>query len=140
MQADQNQNVLNSVHQVVQSNVSKMYKKIDDIIQSAKLYVEEKPENGQKIVDHVTSYTKYMHKVIEQIIQSYSELLNSTVFGESNPLESIAESGKLNEDAGSLMGNMQPLLQEFKERFAQNIERARNATTKIQGLIAPLVQ
>ena len=132
MQAGQNQNVLNSVHQVVQSNVSKMYKKIDDIIQSAKSFVEERPENGQKIVDHVTSYTKYMHKVIEQIIQSYSTLLDGAVFGVNiNQDEALGqeESREVSE-----------LLQAFKAEFAQNIERAKNATNKIQSLLTPLVQ
>lgn len=135
MQAGQNQNVLNSVHQVVQSNVSKMYKKIDDIIQSAKSFVEENPQNGQKIVDHVTSYTKYMHKVIEQIIQSYSVLLESAVFGENNPMNQILPS-----EFHSKSKDIAQLLQDFKAEFAQNIERAKNATNKIQNLLTPLVQ
>ncbi len=135
MQAGQNQNVLNSVHQVVQSNVSKMYKKIDDIIQSAKSFVEERPENGQKIVDHVTSYTKYMHKVIEQIIQSYSTLLDGAVFGANNPMNQILPSEMQSEPR-----DVADLLQAFKTEFAQNIERAKNATNKIQSLLTPLVQ
>jgi hypothetical protein len=135
MQAGQNQNVLNSVHQVVQSNVSKMYKKIDDIIQSAKSFVEEKPQNGQKIVDHVTSYTKYMHKVIEQIIQSYSVLLEGAAFGNNNPMNQILPSEMQSESR-----DVSELLQEFKVEFAQNIERAKNATNKIQNLLTPLVQ
>jgi hypothetical protein len=136
MQAGQNQNVLNSVHQVVQSNVSKMYKKIDDIIQSAKSFVEEKPQNGQKIVDHVTSYTKYMHKVIEQIIQSYSVLLESAVFGKNNPMNQILPE----EMQSDSQQDIAQLLQNFKTEFAQNIERAKNATNKIQSLLTPLVQ
>ena len=150
MQAGQNQNILNSVHQVVQSNVSKMYKKIDDIIQSAKSFVEEKPQNGQKIVDHITSYTKYMHKVIEQIIQSYSVLLESAVFGKNNPINKLLASSKLNDsyDSQSTAAesdedsshDISKLLQEFKAEFAQNIERAKNATNKIQSLLTPLVQ
>ena len=135
MQAGQNQNVLNSVHQVVQSNVSKMYKKIDDIIQSAKSFVEDKPQNGQKIVDHVTSYTKYMHKVIEQIIQSYSVLLEGAAFGNNNPMNQILPSEMQSESR-----DVSELLQEFKVEFAQNIERAKNATNKIQNLLTPLVQ
>jgi len=136
MQAGQNQNVLNSVHQVVQSNVSKMYKKIDDIIQSAKSFVEEKPQNGQKIVDHVTSYTKYMHKVIEQIIESYSVLLDSAVFGKNNPMNQILPE----EMQSDSQQDIAQLLQNFKTEFAQNIERAKNATNKIQSLLTPLVQ
>lgn len=136
MQAGQNQNVLNSVHQVVQSNVSKMYKKIDDIIQSAKSFVEEKPQNGQKIVDHVTSYTKYMHKVIEQIIESYSILLDSAVFGKNNPMNQILPE----EMQSDSQQDIAQLLQNFKTEFAQNIERAKNATNKIQSLLTPLVQ
>jgi ElaB/YqjD/DUF883 family membrane-anchored ribosome-binding protein len=131
MQANQSQDILNSVHNIVQSNVSKMYKKIDDIIQSAKNYVEQAPENGQKIVDHVTSYTKYMHKVIEQIVQSYSELLNDTVFSAQGQ---IAEGQSLPSNE-----SMTQLLNNFKEKFAQNIERAKNATSKIQSLVESLV-
>ena len=131
MQANQSQDILNSVHNVVQSNVSKMYKKIDDIIQSAKNYVEQAPENGQKIVDHVTSYTKYMHKVIEQIVQSYSELLNDAVFSAQGQI-SEGQSLPSNESMTQLLNN-------FKEKFAQNIERAKNATSKIQYLVESLV-
>ena len=127
MQANQQQNVLNSVHAVVQSNVSKMYSRIDAIIESAKEFVTAKPENGQKIVDHVTSYTKYMHKVIEEIIQSYSALLEGIVFIQENQEPSAQEQISQN-------------LQEFKAKFAQNIERAKNATNKIQSLLTPLVQ
>ena len=127
MQANKQQNVLNSVHAVVQSNVSKMYSRIDAIIESAKEFVTSNPENGQKIVDHVTSYTKYMHKVIEEIIKSYSELLESIVFTQENKDDDSQES-------------VSEQLQVFKAKFAQNIERAKNATNKIQTLLTPLVQ
>jgi hypothetical protein len=147
MQANKQQNILNSVHAVVQANVSKMYSRIDAVIESAKEFVTSNPENGQKIVDHVTSYTKYMHKVIEQIIQSYSTLLDSAVFGKNNPMKKILESNQWNDSSDDestadedSSDEISKLLQKFKAEFAQNIDRAKNATNKIQTLLTPLVQ
>jgi regulator of replication initiation timing len=107
MQANR-QEVFNQIHETVQSTVSKMYARIDSIIQSAKEYVEANPEKGEEIVQHVTNYTRYMHRVIDSIVESYSAFLKSE----------------------------EPNVKEFKENVSQYITRAKNATLKIQSLIA----
>ena len=61
---------------------------------------------------------------LEEIIQSYSNLLEQIAFKEEESDE----------------GTIAEQLQLFKSKFAQNIERAKNATNKIQSLLSPLVQ
>lgn len=107
MQANR-QEVFNQIHQTVQSTVEKMYGRIDNIIQSAKGYVEANPEKGDEIVQNITNYTRYMHRIIDTIVEAYSDFLQ-----EENP---------------EIKG--------FKEKVSQMIARAKSATLKVQSLIA----
>ncbi len=106
MQANQ-QEAYEQVHQVVQSTVEKMYNRIDAIIQSAKAFVEQSPERGDRTVEGVTQYTRFMHRVIDKIVDEYQKLLDT------------------NGDINS-----------FKQTMFKLLEKAKDATQKIQGLIA----
>jgi hypothetical protein len=108
MQANQKE-VYNQIHQTIQSTVEKMYKRIDAIIQSAKAYVEENPESGEKTVQHITAYTRYMHRTIDAIVEEYTNFLKN---GEETSINS------------------------FKEKLSQYISYAKNATLKVQALIS----
>lgn len=66
------------MHQTIQSTVDKMYSRIANIIESARDLVSNNPEDGEEIVQYITEYTSNMHNIIEEIVQAYSDFLQSS--------------------------------------------------------------
>lgn len=128
MQANQQnrQEVYEQIHSNIQQTVDTMYNKIDGIIQSAKKYVTESPQNADNLVRNVTNYTNYMHKVIDSIVEEYKNFLEAC--------RQNAESGQSQEQNGL---NCTPeQLRSFKENVSSLVGKAKQATQKINSLIA----
>ena len=106
MQANQAE-VLEQIHKTLESNIEKMYSRVDSIIESAKSFVSQNPEQGDEVVENITNYTKYMHDVIDKIVDLYK----------------------------SFTENEQANLQEFKDNVAILITKAKTATAKAQELL-----
>ncbi len=109
MQADNtnNKEFSTQIHQTIQSTVEKLYTRVDTMIQLAKDFVQNQPDKGEETVEKIKAYTKYMHIIIDKIVEEYSKFLQE-------------EKYKVND---------------FKAILLDYVNKAKEATSKVQSLI-----
>ncbi len=116
-----------NLHQVVTDTVSDLYDGIDGIIEAAKSYVQvETVQDADKLVDYIDSYVKYMHKLIDTIVDNYTSLFQ----------------GKETSDSDEASGYRTPSdeeMQNFHNLFEECLQYASNATGKVQKKLASVL-
>lgn len=120
----------NSLHQVVTDTVSDLYDGIDSIIEAAKSYIQvETVQDAEKLVDYIDSYVKYMHKLIDTIVENYTGLFKS-----EQP-----EQEDNSDEFSSYRTPSEEEVEHFQTIFEECLQYASSATQKVQNKLSSVL-
>lgn len=114
------------LHEMVTKTVSDMYAGIDSIIESAKNYVKTGATDAEQLVNYIDAYVKYMHKVVDNIVITYTAL--------------FVEDDELQEEEPQYRNPTDEEMETFQHTFESCIEYARTATEKVHKKLSSTAQ